>query len=197
MDRDLSLMIESFRDIPIVRIGDYDYFVHPLSDGIPEIRPDLLSAASVLVSGLLPESDGYDILLTVESMGIPITTAVSSRVMKPYSIVRKRKYGLPGEIGTDQMTGYSFSELHLNLPRGGGRAVLLDDVLSTGGTLKAVSEAASRSDWKIVQAIFLFNKMGDERGRLAGELGFPLMSVLDLEYRNGRFEAAPSVNMPL
>ncbi|MGA1792897.1 MAG: adenine phosphoribosyltransferase [Thermoplasmatota archaeon] len=194
MDRDMKVLIESFRDIPIVRIGEYNYFVHPLSDGIPEIGPELLSAASGPVIELVPEPDGYDMLLTVESMGIPITTAVSSRVSKPYSIIRKRKYGLEGEIGTDQMTGYSSSELHLNLPRCGGRAVLLDDVLSTGGTLKAVSEAVSRSEWKIVRAIFLFNKMGDGRDRLAEELGFPLLSVLDLEYRNGRFEAVPSVN---
>lgn len=194
MDHNLELLIGSFRDIPIVRIGEYNYFVHPLSDGIPEIRPDLLRAASVSVMDLLPEPDDYDLLLTVESMGIPITTAVSAMALKPFSIVRKRRYGLEGEIGTDQRTGYSSSELHLNLPSGGGKAVLLDDVLSTGGTLKAVSEAVSRGGWEIVCCIILFNKRGRERDRLSEEFGYPMMSLLDLEYINGRFEAVPSDN---
>ncbi|MBN1389191.1 MAG: adenine phosphoribosyltransferase [Candidatus Thermoplasmatota archaeon] len=197
MDRNMERLRNSFRDVPIVRMGDYNYFVHPLSDGVPLLRPELIEDASRCMIELLPESSGYDILLTVESMGIPITTAVSLRVSKPYSIVRKRRYGLPGEVVIGQRTGYSSSDLHLDLPPGGGRAVMLDDVLSTGGTLMAVADGIRRTGWELVCAVILFNKMGQGRDELSGGVGAPIRTVLDVNYMDGSFQVSPSDNGPV
>ncbi|MBN1539949.1 MAG: adenine phosphoribosyltransferase [Candidatus Thermoplasmatota archaeon] len=194
MNSSLERLKGSFRDVPIVRIGEYNYFVHPLSDGIPLIGPDMVGDATRCMIPLLPDSSGYDILLTVESMGIPITTSVSLEVLKPFSIVRKRRYDLPGEVRVGQRTGYSSSELHLNLPEGGGRAVVLDDVISTGGTLRSIAEGSKRAGWELVCAVILFNKIGEGRDRLAAELGFPIRTVLDVGYTDGSFEAMPSIN---
>ncbi|MGA1872831.1 MAG: adenine phosphoribosyltransferase [Thermoplasmatota archaeon] len=194
MFEEMNELVRSFEDVPIVKIGDYDYFVHPLSDGVKEIRPDLLMMASRCVVDLMPEKESYELLLTVESMGIPITTAVSQMIEKPYSIVRKRRYGIRGEIPCDQMTGYATSELYLNLPEGPGKLVILDDVLSTGGTLKAVTEAVRRSEWSVGCAVLLFNKMGDGKQEVSEELGYPIRTVLDLRFVNGRYVAEPSRN---
>src|SRR5436190_1081593 len=38
----LERLRASLKDCPIVRFGDYEYFVHPITDGIPLGRPDLL-----------------------------------------------------------------------------------------------------------------------------------------------------------
>lgn len=194
MNSCLERLKDSFREVPIVKIGEYNYFIHPLSDGVPLIGPDMVDDATRCMIPLLPASSGYDILLTVESMGIPITTAVSLEVGKPFSIVRKKRYGLPGEVVIGQRTGYSTSELHLDLPGGGGRAVMLDDVISTGGTLRSIAEGSRRAGWELVCAVILFNKIGDERDRLSAELGFPIKTVLDVDYTDGSFEALPSIN---
>ena len=40
-----------------------------------------------------------------------------------------------------QKTGYGGAELHLNAPVEGRRVTIIDDVLSTGGTLRAMCSA--------------------------------------------------------
>ncbi|MEF8780707.1 MAG: adenine phosphoribosyltransferase, partial [Haloferacaceae archaeon] len=33
---------QSLLDAPIIEKGDYQYFVHPISDGVPMLEPELL-----------------------------------------------------------------------------------------------------------------------------------------------------------
>jgi adenine phosphoribosyltransferase len=170
-----------------VKKGDYNYFVHPLSDGIRKISPDLLRETTDRLEKELLEFTDIDILLTAEAMGIPVTTTLSMRTGIPFSIVRKRSYGLEGEITILQETGYSKTELHLNLPKDSGRLMMIDDVLSTGGTLKAMVKGIRSTEWEPVGAIILFNKMGERRDELAQELGIEIITLLDVEYIDGSF----------
>ncbi len=183
----MDLLRESFKEAPIVKKGDYNYFVHPLSDGIRSISPDLLEETTNKLEKVLDRYQDIDLLLTAEAMGIPVTTTLSMRTGVPFSIVRKRSYGLDGEITIMQETGYSKTELHLNLPRGTGRLMIIDDVLSTGGTLKAMIEGVRSTEWEPVCAILLFNKMGEKRDELARDLGIEIITLLDVEYIDGAF----------
>ena len=38
----LKKLKESFEKVPVVKKGDYDYVIHPITDGVPWITPDLL-----------------------------------------------------------------------------------------------------------------------------------------------------------
>jgi adenine phosphoribosyltransferase len=55
--------------------------------------------------------------------------------------VRKRKYELEGEVILSQSTGYSKGELYINGVKKGDRVLIIDDVISTGGTLLALVRA--------------------------------------------------------
>ncbi len=173
--------MSSFDGIPIIEKDDYRYFVHPLSDGIPFIEPGILKRTSKKVTEIIFEIGGCDLILTAESMGIPIASAVSLDSEIPFSIARKRKYGLEGEVEVVQLTGYSTSDLYLDLPAEGGEMIIVDDVLSTGGTLKALAKGLDSTPWNIKGAIILFNKMGEDRFDLSRELSFPILSILDVE----------------
>jgi adenine phosphoribosyltransferase len=187
-------LMETFRDIPVVNKKGYHYFVHPLSDGIPSIEPELLTDASILISEIITGMEDIDLLLTAESMGIPITTSISSKLGIPFSIARKRHYGLPGEIKVDQSTGYSTSTLYLDLPIPGKNLIIIDDVLSTGGTMRSLVRGISRTDWEIVGAVILFNKMGDLRSDLSTDMGFPILSILDIDVHSNGIEVSISSN---
>ncbi len=130
MDEDprISDLYRSFDDLTIIDKNGYRYFVHPLSDGIPSIDPGQLENMSGIVSEMIRRFGRIDLLLTAESMGIPITSAVSLELKIPFSIARKRMYGMQGEVEVLQRTGYSSSDLFLNLPTSAGNLVIIDDV---------------------------------------------------------------------
>jgi adenine phosphoribosyltransferase len=188
----IDRLIITLSESPVIRKGDYRYFVHPLSDGIPEISLGLLEDTAIAMASLLPPLDTFDVILTAEAMGIPIATLISLNTGKPFSIARKRSYGLEGEVSSGQITEYSQSDLYINLPRERGYLVLVDDVLSTGGTFRALKDALSRTEWTIVHAVVLFNKMRDKTKDLEEELGFSITSLLDVTLDGDRYTACRS-----
>jgi adenine phosphoribosyltransferase len=131
----LERLIKSLLEAPVFKRGEYNYFIHPVSDGVPEIKPELIRE---IVGHIIRIADlDVDKIVTVEAMGIPIGIALSLITDIPLVIIRKRKYGLSGEIEVSQITGYSKSQLFLNDVRPGDRVIIVDDVISTGGTLLA------------------------------------------------------------
>jgi adenine phosphoribosyltransferase len=75
-------------------------------------------------------------------------------------VVRKRKYGLDGEVSISQVTGYSESEMFINDINEGDRVIVLDDVLSTGGTLTALLTALEDIGANVVDTVAVIKKVG-------------------------------------
>lgn len=154
----LEALKRSLEKAVIIRIGDYHYFVHPISDGIPGLEPELLENVAEAAAGLLDPR--CDRILTVEALGIPIATAISLRMRKPLTIVRKKRYGLPGEVSVPSSTGYATHTLYLNGIAEGERVAFVDDVLSTGGTITAVARAVRQAGAEFCDALVVIEKGG-------------------------------------
>ena len=129
----LENLKKSLINAPIVKRGEYHYFIHPISDGIPSIEPILLEEITDHIQN--KANIDVDKILTIESMGIPIATALSLKTGIPFTIIRKREYKLKNEVVLSQSTGYSKDTLYINGINKGDRILIVDDVLSTGGTL--------------------------------------------------------------
>lgn len=156
----------SLQAAPVIWKGDYPYFIHPVTDGVPRMNPEVLTAITKLVVGRV-EWSGVDILLGIEAMGLPLTAPLSMATGIPLVIARKRSYGLDGEVEIDQSTGYSKGAMYLNDLQQGERVAILDDVLSTGGTLEAVIEGVRRAGAEVTEIIAVVEKGGGLR-RLQG-----------------------------
>ncbi|MBQ3718730.1 MAG: purine phosphoribosyltransferase family protein, partial [Methanomicrobium sp.] len=130
-------LVKSLETCPIVKRGEYNYFIHPISDGVPIVEPELLREVAVLMLRNL-NLEGVTKIVVAEAMGIHIGVALSMMTDIPLTIIRKREYKLPGEIALHQTTGYSKGELYLNSIKKGEKVVVVDDVFSTGGTMKAI-----------------------------------------------------------
>ena len=137
MSNPLQRLKESLLAAPIIWKGDYPYFIHPLTDGVPRLDPQVLTAVVELIEKRVPW-ESIDLMLGIEAMGLPLTSPLSMRNNKPQVVIRKRSYGLDGEVTIDQSTGYSKGSMFLNDIKKGERVLIVDDVLSTGGTLDAV-----------------------------------------------------------
>ena len=149
-------LVESLINSPIVKKGDYDYFVNPITDGIPLVDSELLQEVSEAVSQYA--NINVDKIVCVEAMGIHLATALSSITDIPFIVVRKPSYGLEGEIAVHQTTGYSEGELYINGIKKGDRVFLVDDVVSTGGTMAAVIKALKHIGADIIDVMAIIEK---------------------------------------
>src|SRR5438552_14322861 len=136
----LDRLRASLADSPVVRFGDYEYFIHPITDGLPLGRPEVLDE---VLSELARIGDWRrcDKIVTAESMGFPLAAGLSTRVRKPYVFIRKRRYGLPGEVSLQQETGYAKTDMFINNGHRGERVVFVDEIISTGGPMLVIAEA--------------------------------------------------------
>ncbi len=160
-----------FLESTVKDVNGYSYFQNPISDGVPRVDPELLEEAIEGLAGILPED--IDLILAPEAMGIPLGTGLSLKTRIPYVVVRKKSYGLPGEIEVLQKTGYSKSRMFVNGVRKGMRVVIVDDVLDTGGTLRAISEAVKSTGADLVKIMVVYS-MCEDLDAMSEKLGAPI-----------------------
>jgi adenine phosphoribosyltransferase len=168
---------------PIIKKGEYNYFVHPITDGIPLVEPSILEEAAMGISkyGNLD----VDKIVCVEAMGIHIATALSIKTRIPFVVVRKRAYGLDGEVPVHQTTGYSQGQLYINGLQRGDRIILIDDVVSTGGTMIAVLKALIEMGVDVVDVMAVIEK-GNGKDIVEEETGFRVHSLVKVNIVDGK-----------
>ena len=183
----LSGLQDSLRDSPIIWKGDYPYFIHPISDGIPRMDADVLRATRDLIVEMVDWSN-IDLIVSVEAMGLPLLAAVGDATGKPTVVIRKRQYGMDGEVRVDVSTGYSQSTTYINDIKQGERILIVDDVLSPGGTLEPIL-ATLEEMGVILQDIVIAIEKGEGRERLAKERpSWPIKTLARIDIIDGRVE---------
>ena len=183
----LTILQDSLRGSPIIWKGDYPYFIHPISDGIPRMDADVLRATRDLIVEMVDWSK-IDLIVSVEAMGLPLLAAVGDATGKPTVVIRKREYGREGEVRVDVSTGYSQSSTYINDISPGERILIVDDVISTGGTLEPI--LATLEDMGVVlQDIVIAIEKGEGRKRLAKERpGWPIRTLAHIDIIDGKVE---------
>lgn len=178
------LLRESLEAAPVVDFHGYAYFVHPLTDGIPSIEAALLDEVVEEILELV-DMRAIERIVTVEAMGIPVATALSLASDVPLTIVRKRRYGLPGEVEVGQRTGYAKGALFVNGIEKGEKVLIIDDVISTGGTLAPLL-AALRDIRADVRDVIVIIEKGDGRARVEKDAGISIKTLARIDVREGR-----------
>ena len=126
--------------------------------------------------------DSIDIILGIEAMGLPLMAPLSMRTGIPMVIARKRQYGLAGEVEINQETGYSKGSIFLNDVKPGEKIAIIDDVLSTGGTMRSVIEGVKKTGAVIENIVIVV-----EKG--------PGMELLQQDYPNIKFDSLVKLEM--
>ena len=183
----LFILHESLRGSPIIWKGDYPYFIHPISDGIPRMDAKVLRATRDLIVESVDWSK-IDLIVTVEAMGLPLLAAVGDATGKPTVVIRKRSYGMEGETRVDVATGYSKSTVYINDINPGERILIVDDVISTGGTLEPLLDTLENMG-VILQDIVIAIEKGNGRERLKKEKPeWPIRSLARIDIIDGKVE---------
>jgi adenine phosphoribosyltransferase len=125
--------------------------------------------------GLARRLDGidYDVLVTAETKSVPLVYALALVVDKPWVVLRKQYKPYMGATitaRTDSITTGHEQTLHLDekdVPLvAGRRAVIVDDVVSTGSTLAGIRSVVVAAGGDVVADAAILTE-GDERDTAA------------------------------
>ncbi|HEX5420522.1 MAG TPA: adenine phosphoribosyltransferase [Gammaproteobacteria bacterium] len=134
------------------------------------------SAVEQLAEGVT--SLAADALLAIESRGFIFGAALAQRLGMPMYLVRKRGK-LPREaisIRYELEYGFDHLEVHTDAIRPGGRYLIVDDLIATGGTAGAVAKLIHQEGGIVAGYAFLIELAFLEGRKALAEA--PVVSVL-------------------
>ncbi|HUR25519.1 MAG TPA: adenine phosphoribosyltransferase [Candidatus Thermoplasmatota archaeon] len=163
----------------------YPYLIHPLIDGVPRVEPALLQAWTDWARSHKDLLQQATLLVAPEAMGLPLAAPLSLATKVPYVVVRKRKYDLPGELVAFCETGYGENCLHVNDVTKDDKVLVIDDVISTGGTLDALLTTLMATGAKTLGALVFLDK-GRMRAVLEARHGIPIRVMRTIRVEAGK-----------
>lgn len=135
------------------------------------------------IDELVKKLDGveFDVIAGAESRGFIFGMPIAYLLNKPFVPIRKAGK-LPRETVSktyDLEYGTATIEIHKDAITPGMKVVLLDDLIATGGTIKAAAELVEELGGEVVECLFLM-ELVDLGGRKSLE-GYKVDSVVKYE----------------
>lgn len=156
------LLEEIYEGAPTVLTGQYRTTINELTDQRPALRPEVLAeAVNRLIR--LGTFSGATKLLVEEDKGGILAGPVCLATRLPLAVARWYPYDLPADernpVTVAEISSEYFSgRLYLNGIEPGDRVVIIDDTVSTGGTLVALIEAVRRAGAEVTEALVITEK---------------------------------------
>jgi adenine phosphoribosyltransferase len=169
-----------YRDAPAVRSGRHFTTVNEFTDQVPALRPEVLREARDRLCAL--GAFAADKILVEEDKGAILGAAVALHKGLPLAVARWYTYDLEGSIAVPLESEYFAGKLYVNGVSPGDRVVIVDDTISTGGTMAALIRAVEKAGAEVVEVLVAVEKvaMGGVQ-RIHREFGLPVRSVIQIE----------------
>ncbi|MDR2623743.1 MAG: adenine phosphoribosyltransferase [Methanobrevibacter sp.] len=182
----LKNFVKSLEKSVLTNINGHDYIINPVLDGIPTYEPILLEEIVETIKNKVDLS-GVDKIIGIESMGIPLVTALSLETKIPFNIIKKKRMNLPNEVSVVQVTGYSKGNLYISYLNKGDKVILLDDIVDTGGTLIATINALKSIGVEILKVITPVERC-DGKKLVKKETGISILTFTRLDIVDGKIK---------
>jgi adenine phosphoribosyltransferase len=134
--------------------------VNELCDQVPALRPEVLQEA---VDWLVSEgSFSGNRIVTEEDKGAILAGVVSLRTKKSLAVARWYPYKLPDSaaVKVQMQSEYREGDLYLNGVLPGDRVTIIEDTISSGGTIIALVDAVQKCGADVTEILAVVEKIG-------------------------------------
>jgi len=172
-----DLVREAFDDQPLFDIDGYKFVLNSLTEQVPATSPILLRLAGEMLADSIPKCDK---LLTEEDKGAVLIAAVSLHTGIPFGMARWYPNKLADQISSIFTCEYvKEGTLYLSGIEKGDEVVIIDDIISTGGTMIGIIKTLQSIGANIVKIIVLAEKI-EYKGiqRVKQETGIDVQSLV-------------------
>jgi adenine/guanine phosphoribosyltransferase-like PRPP-binding protein len=176
-----TIVRESFDNKPCIPMGDYRFLINPLTEQIPATSAELLSAAA----DWLVEAGNYTGATKIageEDKGAILVAAVALKTGLPFGMARWYPSGIDGQVSVDFNMEYTKGQLFLNGIEPGDKVVIVDDMVSTGGTMVALIQAIQQAGAEILDIVCVGEKPAyNGVERIFKETGFRVKTLVKID----------------
>jgi adenine/guanine phosphoribosyltransferase-like PRPP-binding protein len=160
----------------------FEFFPTSITDNIPPLHPEVSRAICLLSRFHLEHAQTATLGVGEEDRGAMIISDILLSYNLPRTLARWTPTGAPGEVEVAFSNEYiqeGQAKIFLNGVRPGDRVLIVDDLISTGGTLVALVQAI-RSAGATIEEIFTIGEKVENGGRafLRSAIGIEVKTML-------------------
>ncbi|MFD8811207.1 dTMP kinase [Streptomyces sp. NPDC059627] len=189
------MLEDAYAAAGVLDSGRYLTTVNELCDHIPALRPELLRHVIDRLRSTL-NLTGCSKILVEEEKGAVIGAALSLETGIPLAIARTYPYQVPGHrVGF--VSEYTQGELYVNGVEPGDQVCLVDDTLSTGGTLVSLISAVREIGAEVGDVAVVVEKAGNGGREALAQLGVAVTSLIEIEVSRSNVTVRPPSAAPV
>ncbi|WP_245852844.1 phosphoribosyltransferase family protein [Natrinema ejinorense] len=171
-----------YEDAGVTHSGEHATTVNQLTDQLPALQPRTLEAAKTLLS----REGAFDVdkLAVEEDKGLPFGVLIAREYSLPLAVARWYTYDLNADrqSAVDIDSEYFSGNLYLNGIEPGDSVTIVDDTISTGGTMIAMIEAVEKAGATVEEAHCIVEKTRKNGvDRVAEETGVDVTTSIAIE----------------
>jgi adenine phosphoribosyltransferase len=168
----IRLVVADFEDRPTHEVAGqggrkFSFFATAVTDNIPPLSHALSEAICLLARLHIEHADTATLGVGEEDRGAMITADILRQYRLPRTLARWAPSGVLGEVAVEIANEYlveGTTQLYLNGVRPGDRILLIDDLVSTGGTLVALIRAITLAGGEVTE-VFTIGEKTENKGR--------------------------------
>lgn len=183
----IRLVVEDFHDRGTNAVSGkggqtFSFFPTSITDNIPPLSAELADAICLLSRLHIVHAADATLGVGEEDRGAMITADILRQYRLPRTLARWTPSGAPGEVKVALSNEYlaeGSTDLYLNGVRPNDRIILIDDLISTGGTLVSLIQAITATGADILE-IFTIGEKTENKGRdfIAQKTGLKVKTLL-------------------
>jgi adenine phosphoribosyltransferase len=173
-----------YQQAGVVFSGRFETTVNELTDQLPALRPEIMDEAANAILSL--GNFDCDKVLVEEEKGAALGGVVALRAGLPLAMARRYNYAIPS-FKVRLESEYIEGDLYVNGIEPGDRVTVIDDTISTGGTLIALLRAVEAMGAQVHDVVALVEKV-DNAGvaRVFEACGVRVKTLLKIQIVDGR-----------